>query len=107
MTPRDLIAFRVRMGWNRAELARRLEFSASRLADYELGQTRGKNPQRAPIPKVVELACAWLGEHEGQDRPLTPADRVALWQDFLATLPKIDHVVDDSRDGLYQGHPRP
>jgi transcriptional regulator with XRE-family HTH domain len=101
MTPQDLIAFRTRMGWNRAELARRLAISISRLADYECGRTRGKNPQPAPIPRVVELACAWLGEHEGKNRPLTPAQRAALWRDFLASVSKVDHVIDDSRDALY------
>ena len=89
------------MGWDRAALARRLEISASRLADYELGHTRGKNPQPAPIPKLVELACAWLGEHEGNNRPLTPAERAALWRD-TSYLPKIDVVVDDSREALYE-----
>jgi transcriptional regulator with XRE-family HTH domain len=68
MTPQDLIAFRARKGWDRTELARRLEISTSRLADYELGHTRGKNPQTAPIPRVVELACAWLGEHADTGR---------------------------------------
>jgi transcriptional regulator with XRE-family HTH domain len=101
MTPQDLIAFRARMGWGRAELARRLEISASRLADYELGHTRGNNPQPAPIPKLVELACAWLGEHEEKNRPLTPAQRAALWRD-TSYLPAIDAVVDDSRDALYE-----
>ena len=107
MTPQDLIAFRARMGWNRTELARRLEISPSRLTDYELGHTRGNKPQPAPIPKVVELACAWLGEHEGQEHTVTPAERVAMWRDFLATLPKVEHVVDDTRDGLYYGYPQP
>jgi transcriptional regulator with XRE-family HTH domain len=104
MTPQDLIAFRTRMGWNRTELARRLEISPSRLADFELGCTRGRNPQPAPIPRLVELACAWLGEHEGENRPLTPAERAGLWRDFIAKLPKVDHIVDDSRDGIYYGH---
>jgi transcriptional regulator with XRE-family HTH domain len=101
MTPQDLIAFRARMGWNRADLARRIEISASRLADFELGHSRRKNPQPAPIPRLVELACAWLGEHEG-NRQLTPADRAALWRDFVATLPRVDHVIDDSREALYE-----
>ncbi len=101
MTPQDLIVFRTRMGWNRTELARRLEISASRLADYELGRTRGKNPQPAPIPRLVELACAWLGEHERKNRPLTPAERAALWRD-TSYLPAIDAVVDDSREALYE-----
>jgi len=102
MTPQDLIAFRAHMGWNRAELARRLEISASRLADFELGQTRGKDPQPAPIPRLVELACAWLSEHEGKNRLLTPAERAALWRDFVAKLPKVDYVIDDSREALYE-----
>jgi transcriptional regulator with XRE-family HTH domain len=101
MTPQDLIASRTRMGWGRAEFARRLEISASRLADYELGRTRGKNPQPAPIPRLAELACAWLGEHEGS-RQLTPAERAALWRDFIAKLPRVDHVIDDSREALYE-----
>jgi|SRR5262244_3909582 len=101
MKPQDLIAFRAQMGWNRAELARRLEISASRLADYELGRTRGKNPHPAPIPKLIELACAWLGEHEGNNRAPTPVERAALWRDFLTNLPKVDHVIYDSRDALY------
>jgi transcriptional regulator with XRE-family HTH domain len=101
MTPQEMIAFRARMGWDRTELARRLEISVSRLADYELGHTRGKKQQKAPIPRLVELACAWLGEHEGKNRALTPAERAALWRGFLADLPKVDHVIDDSRDALY------
>jgi len=101
MTPYDLIAFRTRMGWTRTELARRLEISASRLSDYELGHTRGRKPQPAPIPRLVELACAWLGEHEGKNRQLTPAERAALWRD-TSYLPAIDAVVDDTREALYE-----
>jgi hypothetical protein len=101
VTPQDLIAFRARMGWGRVELARRLDISASRLADYELGHTRGKNPLPARIPRLVALACAWLGEHEGNNRSLTPAERAALWRD-TSYLPPIDAVVDDSRDALYE-----
>jgi hypothetical protein len=52
-------------------------------------------------PRLVELACAWLGEHKGQNRALTPAERATLWRDFLADLPMVDHVIDDSRDALY------
>jgi transcriptional regulator with XRE-family HTH domain len=102
LTPQDLIAFRARMGWRRVELARRLDISASRLADYELGHSRGKNPQPAPIPRLVELACAWLGEQGGENRPLTPVERAALWREFLETVPKVDHVIDDSREALYE-----
>jgi len=90
------------MGWKRAELACRLEISVSPLADYEFGHTRGKNPQPAPIPRLVELACAWLDEHEGKNRLLTPAERAALWRDFIVKLPKVDHVIDDSREALYE-----
>jgi transcriptional regulator with XRE-family HTH domain len=100
MTPQEMIAFRARMGWDRTELARRLEISVSRLTDYELGHTRGKKQQKAPIPRLVELACAWLGEHEGKNRALTPAERAALWRD-TSYLTAIDAVVDDSRDALY------
>jgi hypothetical protein len=99
MTPQDLIAFRARMGWDRAELARRLEISASRLAVYELGRTCGKNPQPAPIPRLVEPACAWLGEHE--EPAANPAERAALWREFVADVPKVAHIIDDSRDALY------
>src|ERR1700757_1753288 len=60
MTPQELIAFRARMGLDRKELARRLDISPSRLKDYELGQTRTNPARPAPIPKVVELACAYL-----------------------------------------------
>ena len=69
------------------------------MADYELGYTRGRNPQPAPIPRLVELACAWLGEHEHKNPPLTPAERAALWRD-TSYLPAIDAVVDDSRDAM-------
>jgi hypothetical protein len=90
------------MSWARAELARRLESSASRITDCELGHTRGKIPHPAPIPRLVELACAWLGEHEGEKRPLTPAQRAALWCEFIEVVPKVDHVIDDSREALYE-----
>jgi DNA-binding transcriptional regulator YiaG len=66
MTPQELTEFRSRMGWSQAELGRRLELSPSRLADYETGFTRGRARRPAPIPKAVELACAWLEEHEGK-----------------------------------------
>jgi hypothetical protein len=62
MTPQELTEFRSRMGWSQAEL----ELSPSRLADYETGFTRGQARRPAPIPKAVELACAWLEEHEGK-----------------------------------------
>jgi transcriptional regulator with XRE-family HTH domain len=102
MTPQELISFRARMGWDRAELARRLDISTSRLADYELGHTRGRKPRPASIPRVVELACAWLGEFEGKNRQLTPAERAALWRHYLAQVPRVDHVVDDSREAIYE-----
>ena len=105
MMPKDLVAFRARMGWDRAELAGRLEISVSRLTDYELGDTRGEIPQPAPIPRLVELARAWLGEHEAKKQILTPAERAALWRDFVATRPKVDHVIDDAAT-VSRGHPR-
>jgi hypothetical protein len=55
----------------------------------------------APIPRLVELACAWLGEHEGKNRLLSPARRAARWRDIVATMPKVDHVIDNSREALY------
>jgi transcriptional regulator with XRE-family HTH domain len=98
MTPQDLIALRARLGWTRDELARQLEISPSRLADYETGQTRTTPPRSAPIPKIVELACRWL---EDRARPLEPADKAAHWRAFLDSLPKITQVIDDRREALY------
>jgi hypothetical protein len=89
MTPHDLVIFRMRMGWLHRKLAHKLEISASRLKDYELGQTRTTTPRPAPIPKVVEA--------------LSAEAKAALWSDVSnvpATVP-----VDDSRAGLY-GPPR-
>ena len=48
---------------------------------------------------MVELACKWL-EHE--HRPLTPAERAARWRDFLAGMPRVDHVIDDRREAIYE-----
>jgi hypothetical protein len=42
------------------------------------------------IPKVVELACRWLSEHEGGQRRLTPAERAKLWRDD-SLWPQVDH----------------
>jgi transcriptional regulator with XRE-family HTH domain len=100
MTPQELIALRARLGWDRTRLARGLGISPSRLADFERGRGRGKNGRAAPIPKVVELACRWLDEHECGQRSLTAAERAALWRDDRH-WPLVDHAVDDSRDGLY------
>jgi len=100
MTPQELIAFRARLGWGRAKLARRLGISPSRLADFERGCSHGRHSRPAPIPTVVELACRWLDEHEGGQRPLTPAERAGLWRDD-ARWPGVDHVIDDSRDAIY------
>ncbi len=100
MTGEELIQFRARMGWGRAELARRLEISPSRLADFERGRSRGKNSRPAQIPKIIELACRWLAEHEGGQRRLMPAERARLWRDD-SLWPRVDHTVDDSRDGIY------
>jgi transcriptional regulator with XRE-family HTH domain len=102
MTPQELTQFRTRMGWSQAELGRRLEMSPSRLADYETGFTRGRETRPATIPKVVELACAWLEEHEGKKQPLSDTDWLAL----LDSLAVSDRVIeDDSREAIY-GNPR-
>jgi transcriptional regulator with XRE-family HTH domain len=98
MTPQELIGFRTRMGWSQAELGRRLELSPSRLADYETGFTRGRARRPAPIPKAVELACAWLEEHESKKRPLAHTEWLAL----LRSLAVSDGVIeDDSREAIY------
>ena len=99
MTPQELIAFRKHLGWSLATLSRHIGITPSRLADYETGHTRGKVRKPAPIPLVVELACKWL-EHE--HRPLTPAERAARWRDVLAGMPRVDHVIDDRREAIYE-----
>ena len=87
------------MGWSLAELSRRLELSPSRVADYETGFTRGRERRPAPIPKVVELACAWLEEHERGEQPLSAAEWLAL----LRRLAISDEVLeDDSREAIYE-----
>ena len=98
MTPQELTEFRTRMGWSQAELGRRLEISPSRLADYESGFTRGQERRPAPIPKVVELACAWLEEHEGKKQPLSSAEWLALLRS-LAVSNEVSE--DDSREAIY------
>ena len=102
MTPQELTEFRARMGWSQAELGRRLKLSPSRLADYEAGFTRGQERRPATIPKVVELACAWLEEHEGKKHPRSDDEWLAL----LRSLAVSDAVIeDDSREAIY-GQPR-
>jgi len=102
MTPRELTEFRIRMGWSQAELGRRLELSPSRLADYETGFTRGQERRPAPIPKVVELACDWLEEHEGKKRPLADAEWLALLRRLAVSGAVLEN---DSREAIY-GTPR-
>jgi transcriptional regulator with XRE-family HTH domain len=98
MTPQELTEFRARMGWSQAELGRRLELSPSRLADYETGFTRGRERRPAPIPKAIELACAWFEEHEGKKQPLSDAE----WFALLRSLAVSDEVIeDDSREAIY------
>jgi transcriptional regulator with XRE-family HTH domain len=69
MTPEEFLAYRRRFGWSLATLARKLDVTASRLADYETGHTRGKESRPAPIPRVVALALKWLEleEHSKTD----------------------------------------
>lgn len=98
MTRQDLSALRVRLGWSREQLARRLDLSVSRLIDYEAGETRGNPRRRAPIPKMVELALRWLEEHE---RPLSPAERAALWSDDRNLPLYSGPPIDDRREALY------
>jgi transcriptional regulator with XRE-family HTH domain len=102
MAPHELIAFRKRMGWDRAELARQLGISPSRIADYEGGHTRGRNPQPAPIPKVVELACRFLG---GEQAPLSDAEWLARWRDVSGLPDRRSEAglapADDSREAIY------
>ena len=98
MTPQQLTEFRARMGWSQAELGRRLELSPSRLADYEAGFTRGQERRPAPIPRVVELACAWLEEHTGRKQPLSDPE----WLTLLHSLGVSDAIIeDDSREAIY------
>jgi hypothetical protein len=100
MTPRELLAFRRRLGWSLKTLGNHLGMHPSRLADFESGHTRGKVKRPVTIPRVVELACRWL-EHE--NRPLSPAERAALWRDDRAwPLAAADVVVDDRREALYE-----
>lgn len=60
MSAEEMVALRKRLGWSQRELARRLGISPSRVADYELGHTRGKKERAAPIPRVVEIALRSL-----------------------------------------------
>ena len=85
MTPQEFRHFRARMRWDRTELARQLGISPSRVADYEAGRTRGRISRPAPIPKLVELACRYLG---GERAPLPEAEWIEAWRD-VAGLP--DH----------------
>jgi transcriptional regulator with XRE-family HTH domain len=52
MTPTDLISWRERLGWRRAEAARRLGLARNTYCAYESGHVR--------IPLYVALACAAL-----------------------------------------------
>ena len=102
MTPQDMIQLRARLGWSRDELARRLELSPSRLADYEAGQTRTKPPRPAPIPKTVELALRWLEEHS---RPLTVEEKIAVLRD-TRHLPRHEGPRLDVSRAAFYGPPR-
>jgi transcriptional regulator with XRE-family HTH domain len=105
MTSQDLIRIRERMGWSRAELARQLEISSSRVVDYEIGHTRGQNAQPAPIPKLVELACRYLA---GDRAPMSDEEWIAGLKDLSrfaerrrkAGLPPLDDAAI-SRDSIY------
>jgi transcriptional regulator with XRE-family HTH domain len=60
MTAEELLALRKRLGWSKAEMARRLDISVSRLTDYEVGHTRGPKERPAPIPRLFEYALKYL-----------------------------------------------
>ena len=60
MTGDEMRDLRQRLGWGQERLAHELELSLSRIGAYERGFTVGKTTRRAPIPKVVELACQML-----------------------------------------------
>jgi hypothetical protein len=73
------VAPRARPFWPAARLERpakgwELGISASRLADYELGDTRP-----APIPKLAALAYRQLVAEHGDRLP--PAEWLALWRE--------------------------
>lgn len=63
MTGADFLAWRKRLGFTRAAAAKALGISPSRIQDFEAGQTRGKPPVPAPIPKAIEMACAYIESH--------------------------------------------
>jgi len=102
MTSQEFVAFRRRLGWSLKTLGGHLGMHPSRLADFETGHSRGKVKKPAPIPRVVELACKWLGHEEAQKRP--PAND-EQWEALLrdtAHLPVVEHPpLDLSRDGIY------
>src|SRR5215472_8084533 len=103
MTPQEFLAFRQRLGWSLKTLGGHLGMHPSRLADFESGHTRGKDRKSVRIPRVVELACRWLEHEEEQKRPLSPAERAALWADDqawpLASPPdREEAALDDSRE---------
>jgi transcriptional regulator with XRE-family HTH domain len=102
MRPQELTNYRARMGWDRKELARRLGISVSRLADYEAGHTRTRPPRPAPIPKVVELALAYLEEHA---RPLSLEEWLALLHD-TRHLPRRPGPPGDDRREANNGPPQ-
>jgi predicted nucleic acid-binding protein len=101
MTPEELIQFRARMGWDRKELARQLDISVSRIADYEAGKTRGRNGVPAPVPRTVDLACRYLAATLG---PLSKAERRAAWRDTSNLPADRPHLPDEaiSRESIYE-----
>jgi len=60
MSAAEIRSLRHRLGWSQRELATQLGISRSRVADYELGETRGLLRRPAPIPRAIELACMVL-----------------------------------------------
>lgn len=59
MTGAEFRAWRESLGFSQKRAAEALGISVSRIADYENGTKRGTD-RPAPVPLVVELACAEL-----------------------------------------------
>ena len=66
MTPQEFVAFRKQLGWSLATLSRHIGITASRLADYETGHTRGKDKKPAPIPEWSSLPASGSNTSTGR-----------------------------------------
>ena len=50
------------------------------------------------LPDLVQLACAWLGEHEENARPLSDPKRATIHREFSVMALQVEQV-----DGLVNG----